>query len=101
MAVNDEDVSRMQVTHNRVKELRRSLRPDLSQEDCARLVDVTKGTWQRIESTCAVPNALTALRIATLFDTTVEKVFIASVVRTPTKKHTMPAKPPTRSRTTR
>jgi DNA-binding XRE family transcriptional regulator len=100
MAVNDEDVSRMQVTHNRVRELRRSLRPDLSHE-CARLVDVTKGTWQRIESTFAVPNALPARRIAALFDTTVEKVFIASVVRTPTKKHTVPAKPPTRSHTTR
>jgi DNA-binding XRE family transcriptional regulator len=83
MAVKDEDVTHLQVTRNRIQKYRLTVRPELSQEACGRLVGVSKGHWQRFETKNAVPNTVTALRIAALFQTTVEEIFIATMVRKP------------------
>ncbi len=74
------EILNLHVTANRINKLRKAKR--LSGAACARLVGISQQHFHLVEKG-AVPNLLTALRIAALFDATIEDVFTFKSVKKP------------------
>ena len=64
---------------NRIRELRKSL--NLSQEELAKLCNVTRQTVNAIENNKYDPTLQLAFSIASALDTTVDELFINDTVR--------------------
>ena len=70
----------LEITSNRINKLRKA--QGLTTAACARLVGISQQHFHLIEKG-AVPNLRTAVRIAALFDATIEDVFTSKIVKTP------------------
>lgn len=59
---------------NNIKKIR--MQKNKTQEELARMLDISLRSYQNIESNKQIPNVITALKLAKLLNITVEKLYI-------------------------
>lgn len=59
---------------NNIKKIR--IKNNKTQEELARMLDISLRSFQNIENNIQAPNVITALKLAKILNTTVEKLYI-------------------------